>query len=102
MLARPCAGGDPHLGGDDWDAAIVEWLVTNHMRPAGVDHTDPAVASRLKVVLGGKAVGSGEWSRLQGTSSMQCLQEPQVMHCSSGSSSASMQCLPEPQVYALW
>jgi molecular chaperone DnaK (HSP70) len=19
-------GGDPHLGGDDWDAAIVEWI----------------------------------------------------------------------------
>jgi molecular chaperone DnaK len=30
-------GGDPHLGGDDWDAAIVEWLETTHLKPAGVD-----------------------------------------------------------------
>ena len=30
------AGGDPALGGDDWDAAIVGWLGAEHLAPAGV------------------------------------------------------------------
>ena len=30
-------GGDPHLGGDDWDAEIVRWIMDKHLRPAGVD-----------------------------------------------------------------
>ena len=29
------AGGDPALGGDDWDAAIVGWLGSEHVAPAG-------------------------------------------------------------------
>jgi hypothetical protein len=29
------AGGDDHLGGDDWDAAIVDWLRENFLDPAG-------------------------------------------------------------------
>jgi molecular chaperone DnaK len=30
-------GGDASLGGDDWDAAIVQWLVDTHLKPARVD-----------------------------------------------------------------
>lgn len=29
------SGGDPHLGGDDWDAVIVDWIKTNYLDPAG-------------------------------------------------------------------
>ncbi|UJA18863.1 molecular chaperone DnaK [Thermoleophilia bacterium SCSIO 60948] len=29
--------GDNHLGGDDWDAAIVDWMVTEFKRDQGVD-----------------------------------------------------------------
>lgn len=28
-------GGDAHLGGDDWDAAIVTWLQQTYLEPAG-------------------------------------------------------------------
>lgn len=30
-------GGDASLGGDDWDAAIMQWLVDSHLKPARVD-----------------------------------------------------------------
>lgn len=43
-------GGDAHLGGDDWDNAIVEWLVESHLKPARVDCTDPRIVSNLKAV----------------------------------------------------
>lgn len=43
-------GGDPHLGGDDFDAAIARWLGDEHLRPRGVDPGDPAVASGLRAV----------------------------------------------------
>lgn len=42
------AGGDAHLGGDDWDAAIVQWLQQNYLQPAGVDTSSPSMAARLK------------------------------------------------------
>ena len=29
------AGGDPHLGGDDWDAVIVDWLIREHLGGGG-------------------------------------------------------------------
>jgi hypothetical protein len=32
-------GGDASLGGDDWDAAIVQWLVDTHLKPARSDCT---------------------------------------------------------------
>lgn len=37
MIEVLSTGGDPHLGGDDWDGAITEWLVEKHLRPKGVD-----------------------------------------------------------------
>ena len=43
-------GGDPHLGGDDWDAAIVSWLISEHLKPAGVDCTEPSIMANLKAV----------------------------------------------------
>lgn len=30
-------GGDAHLGGDDWDAAIMQWLIEEHLKPARID-----------------------------------------------------------------
>jgi len=54
-------GGDSHLGGDDWDAAISQWLAEEHLGPAGVDVKDPAIVANLrriaetaKVELSGK------------------------------------------------
>eukprot|EP00878_Enallax_costatus_P032537 GHUV01035765.1.p1 GENE.GHUV01035765.1~~GHUV01035765.1.p1 ORF type:complete len:501 (+),score=142.98 GHUV01035765.1:78-1505(+) len=43
-------GGDPHLGGDDWDAAIVDWLKASYLDPAGVDSSSPAISAKLKAL----------------------------------------------------
>ncbi|KAF8073120.1 dnaK [Scenedesmus sp. PABB004] len=43
-------GGDAHLGGDDWDAAIVDWLRSRYLDPAGVDSSAPALAAKLKAL----------------------------------------------------
>lgn len=43
-------GGDPHLGGDDWDATIVQWLEDEYLKPAGVDTKDPVIMANLKTV----------------------------------------------------
>lgn len=43
-------GGDPHLGGDDWDAAIASWLISDHLKPAGVDCTNPGILANLKAI----------------------------------------------------
>jgi hypothetical protein len=56
--ARPSrSGGDPHLGGDDWDAAIVAWLEREHLHPAGVDTRQPEVRPRAAALRG---AGHGE------------------------------------------
>ena len=43
-------GGDPHLGGDDWDAAIVTWLINSHLKPAGVNCDNPGIVANLKSI----------------------------------------------------
>jgi molecular chaperone DnaK len=41
--------GDTSLGGDDWDEAIIEWLVTSFKNDHGVDlASDPMATQRLK------------------------------------------------------
>src|SRR5579862_2053964 len=41
--------GDTHLGGDDFDARIIEWLVTEFKRDQGIDLSkDPMALQRLK------------------------------------------------------
>jgi len=41
--------GDTHLGGDDWDEAIIDWLVTEFKNENGVDlSADPMALQRLK------------------------------------------------------
>lgn len=41
--------GDTHLGGDDWDAAIVDWLVKGFSDENGIDlTTDPMAMTRLQ------------------------------------------------------
>ena len=41
--------GDTNLGGDDWDEAIIEWLVTSFKNDHGVDlASDPMATQRLK------------------------------------------------------
>ena len=41
--------GDTNLGGDDWDDAIIDWLVTSFKNDNGVDlSTDPMDVQRLK------------------------------------------------------
>src|SRR5512134_1087427 len=40
--------GDNHLGGDNWDKAIVEWIVAEFKRDQGIDLTqDPMALQRL-------------------------------------------------------
>jgi heat shock protein 1/8 len=41
-------GGDARLGGDDWDAAIVDWLLEQHLKPAGADVTDPRLRTAAR------------------------------------------------------
>ncbi|GIL56890.1 hypothetical protein Vafri_12177, partial [Volvox africanus] len=44
-------GGDAHLGGDDWDAAIANWLERTHLRPAGLDPaSDPRLRANLRAL----------------------------------------------------
>jgi len=41
--------GDTHLGGDNWDDAIISWLVDNFKKENGIDlHKDPMALQRLK------------------------------------------------------
>lgn len=41
--------GDTHLGGDDYDHAIIEWLAEEFQKDEGVDlHKDPMALQRLK------------------------------------------------------
>ncbi|MGA2446669.1 MAG: molecular chaperone DnaK [Opitutaceae bacterium] len=41
--------GDTHLGGDNWDDAIISWLVDNFKKEYGIDlHKDPMALQRLK------------------------------------------------------
>ena len=41
--------GDTHLGGDDWDTAIIDWLVTEFKNETGVDlGADKMAVQRLK------------------------------------------------------
>ena len=41
--------GDTHLGGDNWDDAIIGWLVDNFKKEHGIDlHKDPMALQRLK------------------------------------------------------
>jgi molecular chaperone DnaK len=57
-------GGDPHLGGDDWDAAIAEWLVASYLEPARVDCTDPKVVASLKSVAEAAKIGLSRRERV--------------------------------------
>jgi len=43
-------GGDSHLGGDDWDAAIADWIASEHLKPAGVDTNDPRIKANLRSI----------------------------------------------------
>ena len=41
--------GDTHLGGDNWDTAIIDWLVAEFYRDNGIDlRKDPMALQRLK------------------------------------------------------
>jgi molecular chaperone DnaK len=51
-------GGDPHLGGDDWDASIVEWLVEKYLKPARVDVAgSPAMKANLRAAAEAAKIG---------------------------------------------
>jgi molecular chaperone DnaK (HSP70) len=41
-------GGDPHLGGDDWDAALMQFLDKKCLAPYGVDANDPSIRTNLR------------------------------------------------------
>ena len=41
--------GDTHLGGDNWDAALIDWLVDEFLKENGIDlKADPMALQRLK------------------------------------------------------
>jgi molecular chaperone DnaK len=40
--------GDTHLGGDNWDAAIMEFLISEFKKDTGITLTDPMALQRLK------------------------------------------------------
>jgi molecular chaperone DnaK len=40
--------GDTHLGGDNWDAAIMEFLIETFRKDTGITLTDPMALQRLK------------------------------------------------------
>lgn len=47
-------GGDAHLGGDDFDAAVVDWLRQRYLAPnvssSGLDLNDPRLGANLKAL----------------------------------------------------
>eukprot|EP01025_Chloroclados_australasicus_P024989 TRINITY_DN25015_c0_g1_i1.p2 TRINITY_DN25015_c0_g1~~TRINITY_DN25015_c0_g1_i1.p2 ORF type:complete len:434 (+),score=81.77 TRINITY_DN25015_c0_g1_i1:76-1302(+) len=43
--------GDGHLGGDDWDNVIMEWLINKYLKPAGIQNLeDPRLLANLKTM----------------------------------------------------
>jgi molecular chaperone DnaK len=49
VIQVQATNGDTHLGGDDWDQRIVEWVVETFQRENGIDlSSDPQVMQRLK------------------------------------------------------
>ncbi|MCX7825139.1 MAG: molecular chaperone DnaK [Verrucomicrobiae bacterium] len=41
--------GDTHLGGDDWDARIMEWIIEDFRKETGIDlHKQPDALQRIK------------------------------------------------------
>jgi molecular chaperone DnaK len=49
LVEVKATSGDTHLGGDDWDERIVEWLVERFRTSAGVDlNRDPMAMQRIK------------------------------------------------------
>jgi molecular chaperone DnaK len=49
VLEVKATAGDTQLGGDDWDQAIIDWLVTEFKNENGVDlSADPMALQRLK------------------------------------------------------
>jgi len=42
LIDRPCGAG-----GDDWDAAIVDWLITKYLQPA----VHPNLSCRVPYIL---------------------------------------------------
>jgi molecular chaperone DnaK len=43
-------GGDPQLGGDDWDAKLMDFIAKKHLIPHGVNTNAPAIRARLRAV----------------------------------------------------
>lgn len=50
MIEVLATGGDMTLGGDDWDNAVVDWLLQEHLKPLGVEVSRPAMRARLRAV----------------------------------------------------
>src|SRR5690606_9116146 len=44
VIEVKATSGDNHLGGDDWDEAVVEWLVNKFKASTGVDLTKDKMA----------------------------------------------------------
>ena len=65
--------GDNHLGGDDWDERIVEWLVDKFKAASGIDLTkDKMAMQRLRE--------AAEKAKIELSSSQQHLDQPALHH----------------------
>lgn len=43
-------GGDPYLGGDDWDAVIMDHIDKECLKPFGVDANNPSIRCHLRAI----------------------------------------------------
>ena len=87
--------GDTHLGGDDWDQAVIDWLVKDFKNSEGVDlSADKMAVQRLKEAAEKAKIELSQVSRRRSTcrSSPQRARGPSTSTCSSaGPSSRSSQ-----------
>ena len=42
--------GDTHLGGDDWDLAVVDWVTSEFLRDQGIDLKQDRQALQLSLI----------------------------------------------------
>ena len=81
--------GDNHLGGDNFDKAIVDWMIAEFKRDQGIDlGADPMALQRL--------YESAEKAKIELSSTMTTAGEPAVHHRDPGRPSTSTCSSPGP------
>lgn len=57
-------GGDPHLGGDDWDEALSAWLFSKYLEPAGADCKSASLVASVRAVAEAAKISLSEQERV--------------------------------------